>query len=139
MVAVFAISSFASSGWSTNLPDALKKAAKEKKYVLMDFTGSDWCPWCVKLDKEVFSKKEFKKYAKDNLVLVLVDFPRHKKIATKQKAANYALAEKYKVQGFPTVLLLDSKGKVVLRTGYKSGGPEKYVKQLQEAIEKQKK
>lgn len=139
LVTVLAISSFAASDWNTNLPDALKKAEKEKKYVLVDFSGSDWCGWCIKLDKEVFSKKEFKKYAKDNLILVLIDFPRNKKMSMKEKAANNALAQKYKVQGFPTVLLMDSKGKVILTTGYKPGGPEKYIEHLKEAIEKQKK
>lgn len=138
LLALLAITSFAGAKWSTNLPEALKKAEKEKKYVLVDFSGSDWCGWCIRLEREVFNKAAFKKYAKENLVLVLVDFPRRKKMSTKEKAANSALAQKYKVRGFPTVLLMDAKGKVILKTGYKRGGPEKYVEHLKAAIAKQK-
>ena len=72
----FTASAFAGGeGWSDNYAKALAQAKAEKKLVLVDFTGSDWCGWCIKLDKEVFSKPEFKTYAKENLVLVELDFP----------------------------------------------------------------
>jgi protein disulfide-isomerase len=79
--------SAADNGWLTNLDDALKIAEKDNKVILMDFSGSDWCGWCIKLDKEVFSQAAFKDYAKDNLVLVLVDFPRKKELPAAEKAA----------------------------------------------------
>ncbi len=132
----FALSTFAAEGWKTDLPAALKEAKKDKKAVLVDFSGSDWCGWCIRLDKEVFSKPEFKKFAKEKLVLVLIDFPRGKKQSNELKIANQKLAQKYKVMGFPTVLLLDANGKTLLTTGYKSGGPKKYIEHLEAAMKK---
>src|SRR5205814_4270434 len=85
--------------WMTDLPKAQAKAKSEKKLVMLDFTGSDWCGWCIKLNKEVFSKPEFEEYAKKNLVLVEVDFPRHKELTEEQKKANESLQEKYRIQG----------------------------------------
>ena len=70
VAAVTSSAAFAAAGWEDNYEKAMAKAKAEKKMVLLDFTGSDWCGWCIKLDKEVFSKKEFKDYAKENLVLV---------------------------------------------------------------------
>src|SRR5881628_3741355 len=80
--------------WLTDLPKAQAKAKEEKKLVMLDFTGSDWCGWCIKLHKEVFSKPEFAEYAKDNLVLVEVDFPRAKTQTEELKKANQSLQEK---------------------------------------------
>src|SRR5678816_1583667 len=92
--------------WLTDLPKAQAQAKKESKLVMLDFTGSDWCGWCIKLHKEVFSKPEFAKYAKENLVLVEVDFPRRKQQSEKKKKANQALQEKYKIEGYPTIIVL---------------------------------
>ena len=128
-----------SKEWGTDYEAALRKAKEENKHVLLDFSGSDWCGWCIKLDEEVFSKKPFKDYAATDLVLVLVDFPRGKKQSDELKKQNEKLAEKYRIRGFPTVILLDSEGKLVGRTGYQQGGPEKYVKHLQELVGKGKK
>src|SRR4030095_1895326 len=91
--------------WMTDMAAAQKKAKDEKKLVLMDFTGSDWCGWCIKLNKEVFSTKEFAEYAKKKLVLVEVDLPRHKKLSAAQTKANEALSGKYDIEGFPTIVL----------------------------------
>lgn len=121
------ISVFASAGWMTDMDAAMKLSAKTGKPILADFSGSDWCGWCVKLDREVFSQKVFKDFAKKNLILVLLDFPRRKPIAAKLKKQNAALAAKYGIRGYPTVLLLDSKGKVIVKTGYRRGGPQKYI------------
>jgi thioredoxin-related protein len=126
---------YATDGWETDFEKASAKAKAEGKYMLLDFSGSDWCGWCIKLDKEVFSKEAFKAYAKDNLVLVLADFPRDK---SKQSAAvqkqNDALAKTYGVQGFPTVYILDSSAKPVAKTGYQAGGPEAYVEHVKKLI-----
>lgn len=120
--------------WLTAMPDAQKAAAERKVPILVDFSGSDWCGWCVKLDKEVFSKDEFQKFAKDKLVLLLIDFPRRKALPAEQSKANKELAARYGVQGFPTVLLLDAAGNELARTGYRPGGASVYVKHLEELL-----
>jgi len=114
----------------TDFDAAKAKAKAEDKPMLVDFTGSDWCGWCIKLDKEVFSKAAFKDYASENLILVEIDFPKSKKQSAELKAQNEALAEKYGIRGFPTILVMDGEGKVMERTGYRRGGPEKYVEHL---------
>lgn len=119
------------ANWQTDLPKAQAQAAKEKKLVLMDFTGSDWCGWCIKLNKEVFSQPDFQSYAKDNLVLVEVDFPQRKKLSAEQKKANDALAKKYKIQGYPTIIVLDSQGKQLGELGYQPGGPKAFIASLE--------
>jgi len=113
--------------WQTDYAAALKQAAAENKYVLVDFSGSDWCGWCIKLDREVFSQKEFIDYAQANLICVLLDFPRGKELPKAQKDANQALLDQYQVQGFPTVLILNPEGKLVKQTGYQPGGAANYV------------
>jgi protein disulfide-isomerase len=132
-----AMTSFAGL-WTENFDEALAQAKESGKYVLVDFTGSDWCGWCKKLDKEVFGKKEFKEYAEQNLVCVLIDFPRQKPQSNKQKEANQALMEKYAVQGFPTILLFSPQGDVAATTGYEPGGAEAYIKHLQGLIDQHK-
>ncbi len=124
--------------WEDNYEKASAEAKKSGKYMLLDFSGSDWCGWCIKLDKEVFSQKAFKKFAEENLVLVLLDFPHQKPQSKKLEKQNKALAEQYGVKGFPTVILLDSEGKLVGRTGYKEGGPDPYVEHLKKMIEDHK-
>jgi thioredoxin-related protein len=103
--------SAAEGQWMTDFGKAQEKAKKEKKMVLVDFTGSDWCPPCKALHKNVLSSEEFVNYAKDNLVLVEVDFPRSKPQSNEQKAANKELASKHKIEGYPTVIVFDSNGK----------------------------
>jgi thiol-disulfide isomerase/thioredoxin len=111
MVAFFAMSLFASAvtpGWVTDLDKAKELAKKEKKNVLVQFTGSDFCPPCMMMHKEVFSQEEFTKKASEKFILVELDFPKKdKELADKNKP----YAEEYKVEGFPTVILLDSEGK----------------------------
>ncbi len=126
----------ASEGWLTDFEQAKKAAAEQKRPILLDFTGSDWCGWCIKLDKEVFSQKEFKDYAKDNLVLFMADFPRGKELPPAEKQQNESLMQKYKARGFPTILLLDAAGEVIATTGYRPGGAAEYVKHLQELLKK---
>ena len=120
--------------WDDDFAKAKAEAAEKGRPILIDFTGSDWCSWCIKLDKEVFSKSEFKKYARANLVLFVADFPRGKKVSKKTAAQNAELRDKYGVQGYPTVVLVDAEGTVIARTGYQEGGAEAYVKHLQELL-----
>ena len=126
----------AASGWDDDYDKALAKAKAEKKMVLLDFTGSDWCGWCIKLDKEVFSKKEFKDYAKDNLVLVEVDFPQGKRQTKKLKEQNEKLKNEHSVQGFPTIIVLNPEGQKVGQLGYMPGGPEAFLAKLKELQDK---
>jgi thioredoxin-related protein len=116
--------------WQNNLEKALQQARQENKAVLVNFTGSDWCIWCKRLNEEVFSKKEFETYAKKNLILVKLDFPRNIEQSTETKLYNNNLAQRFGVQGFPTILLFNSSGKLVLTTGYQPGGPASYVNHL---------
>jgi protein disulfide-isomerase len=116
--------------WMTDLPKAQAQAKTDKKLVMLDFTGSDWCGWCIKLNKEVFSTPEFAEYAKKNLVLVEVDFPRGKKQSDDQKKANEALQEKYKIEGYPTIIVLNAEGKQVGQLGYMQGGPKAFIAEL---------
>jgi len=125
-----ATASAAELPWMTDLPKAQAQAKTDKKLVMLDFTGSDWCGWCIKLNKEVFSTPEFAEYAKKNLVLVEVDFPRAKKQSTEQKKANEGLQQKYKIEGYPTIIVLNSEGKQVGQLGYMPGGPKAFIAEL---------
>ena len=138
--ALFISTSVAQTGraedvWQTDFEKAKAQAAASDKYMLLDFTGSDWCSWCIKLDKEVFDKEAFKTYAKDNLVCVKLDFPSKKKLDAKLQSQNEKLAKQFKVRGYPTVLILSPKGELVEKTGSQKGGPEKYVKHLKGIVE----
>lgn len=126
---------FAADGWMTDFEKAKAKAKAENKHVLIDFSGSDWCGWCIKLDKEVFSQKPFQEYAKDNLVLMLADFPNDKsKLSEEVQKQNDQLKKEFSISGFPTVFLLSPDGKTVAKTGYQAGGPEKYVEHIKQLI-----
>ncbi len=113
----------AADNWGTDLPAALKQAAAVQGYVLLDFTGSDWCGACVQLQKDVLHTPAFAQYAQQHkLVLVEVDLPRGPRISDELKATNQALAKKYKIQGYPTILLLTPEGYVIGGfIGYKQG------------------
>jgi thioredoxin-related protein len=124
----------AGEGWMTDFEAAKAKAAAENKPLLVDFSGSDWCGWCIKLNKEVFSQTAFQEYADDTLVLVELDFPRSKPQPAELKAQNEALARQYGIRGFPTVLVLSPDGKLIERTGYQRGGAEAYVAHIQSIL-----
>lgn len=95
-------------GWTSNYEEAFKTAKKENKMVLLEFTGSDWCPPCIAMRKNVFSKKEFVEAASKKYVLVELDYPRKdKELAEK----NEKYSEKYSIDAFPTVVLVDADGK----------------------------
>lgn len=125
----------AGDAWMTDFDVAKTVAAKEGKDVLVDFSGSDWCGWCIKLDSEVFSKEEFISAARKDFVLVVLDFPRKPenkaKIPAAQQKRNSELKDEMGVRGFPSVFLTDAAGVVYAQTGYQPGGPENYLKHLQ--------
>ncbi len=125
--------------WLTDLSKALALAKAEKKWVLLDFTGSDWCPPCKALHKNVLTSKEFTDYAGTNLVLVLVDFPNSLPQSDELKQANAALKEKYKIEGFPTVIVLDGDGKLLdKQLGYSGDKPAQFIANLEKLKNKTK-
>lgn len=120
--------------WLTDYEAAKALAAESGKPILMDFTGSDWCGWCIRLKKEVFSQPAFLQYASENLVLLMLDFPSQKPQSDDLKAQNQALAEQFDIKGYPTIILADAEGNEIARTGYQRGGAEKYVEHLKELL-----
>jgi thioredoxin-related protein len=110
----------AAEAWGTDYAAAQTQAKKDGKVILIDFTGSDWCSWCVKIDKEIFAKTDFKTFSAKNLLLVELDFPQGKQLSAALKAQNDSLGRQFKVDGYPTLVLLDPAGKEVGRwVGFK--------------------
>lgn len=135
-LAITSLYAFASEGWMTDFEAAKALAKKEGKSLLVDFTGSDWCGWCIKLDEEVFSQDAFKKGSSD-YVLVSIDFPNDKsRQSAELQKQNKKLQTTYKVQGFPAIILMDDQGRPFAATGYQHGGPKKYLKHLKELSKK---
>jgi len=122
--------------WHSTIEEAVEVANKENKPILVQFSGSDWCKWCIKLNNEVFFTKGFADYAKDNLVLVNLDFPQALPQTDAVKNYNRTQMRKYGVRGFPTVLLMDKNANVVLQTGYQPGGPSAYIQHIKAAYGK---
>lgn len=117
--------------WSTDFSQTLAQARADNKMVLLHFTGSDWCPWCIKFDHEVLDTDQFAAYAQNKLELVLVDFPRSKPQDDALKEANQALAKKYNVDGYPTFVLVNNAGNELGRqVGYRGGGPAAFISEL---------
>jgi protein disulfide-isomerase len=120
----------AGDSWQTDYPHAIAQAAESKKTVLLNFTGSDWCVWCHRLRDEVFTQKPFLDFAGENLVLVELDFPRKTSQAATQKAQNEKLAAQFHVTSYPTIVVVDSSGRELGRTGYMYGGAKTFVREL---------
>jgi len=126
---------YAGADWETDFAYAKALAKEQGRFILLDFTGSDWCPPCIQLEKNVFQKAAFQEYARNNLVLVTVDFPRGRKLDEALAEQNKALARKYEVPGFPTVVILNPSGEEVGRhVGYRPGGVQSYLEFLESVI-----
>ena len=122
-------------GFTDNLDEALKSAKANKRYVVAVFSGSDWCGWCKKLEKEILSTETFRKGAVGRYELVYIDNPRNQDLLSEHgKENNRKLTSKYDIHGFPTVLILDADGKKVAEMGYDAGGPEKYLEKIEEEV-----
>jgi|GEM_PF-2105223 len=135
--ALLALGTLASADeWLTDYAKALALAKSTNKPVLIDFTGSDWCGWCIKLDKEVFSLQGFKSYAAQKLVLLKVDFPHGKALPEAEKAQNEKLSSQFGIQGFPTVVVLKPDGSKAGELGYTPGGPQAFIKKLEKVLPK---
>lgn len=116
--------------WLTDFQKAQAQAKSNRKLLLVDFTGSDWCIWCKKLHAEVFTKPEFEAYANEHLVLLTIDFPRRKELPAELRKQNEELAQKYRIEGFPTIVVLNGDGKQIGELGYQPGGADAFVQEL---------
>ncbi|PYI75129.1 MAG: hypothetical protein DMF04_11105 [Verrucomicrobia bacterium] len=133
---IFVSASFAPAevNWLTDYAAAKAKAKSDNKFVLLEFTGSDWCGYCKRMQAEVFSKPEFQQYAAKNLILVELDFPRSKPQSDAVKTQNMKLASEYEIEGFPTLIVLSPDGKRVANFfGYMEGGPEAFIAAVEKA------
>lgn len=129
---LFAPFARAESGWLNDYKKAQQEATATHKFLLLDFTGSDWCGWCRKFAKEIWSQPQFKDYARENLVLLEVDFPRSKPQSVELRKQNQELAQQYEVQGFPTIVVLNGNGQKIWQyDGYFPGGPDAFIAQLE--------
>jgi protein disulfide-isomerase len=124
--------------WLTSLPQAISQAQSENKLILMDFTGSDWCHFCVKLKDEIFDTPEFKAWAGSNVVLLELDYPKRSQLPPQIQQQNQMLKSRYSISSYPTVILADVEGNVKAKMGYQNGqSPAQWVQmaeaRLQEA------
>lgn len=117
--------------WNGDLNAALTRASSEKKFILLNFSGSDWCGPCIRMHREIFDTDAFRKLATEKLILVQADFPRQKKNqpTSEQIVRNEAMAEKYNPNGiFPLTLLIDANGKVLMSwEGFYKEGPASFA------------
>ena len=143
VVLLLSLSVFAQkTEWLTDYNKAAKLAKRKHKPILANFTGSDWCGWCKRLDKEVFSTPEFAKWAKKNVILLKLDFPRRTKLNPELKKQNYALQRAFGVRGYPTIWLFNpGKGEnpkkdmePLGKIGYVSGGFKKWVASIKKYL-----
>ncbi|MBF4514926.1 thioredoxin family protein [Flavobacterium sp. ANB] len=138
LIALFIVGAFASQAqelkWYTDVKEAITVSNKENKPMLMFFTGSDWCGWCIRLQNEVLKTTEFQKWATDNVILVELDYPRRTPQTPEIKSQNNELQQAFGIQGFPTVFFTSAEskdGKINFKglgqTGYVAGGPSAWL------------
>ncbi|OXA92865.1 thioredoxin family protein [Flavobacterium hercynium] len=138
LIALFLVGAFTVEAqelkWYTDVKEAVTVSNKEKKPMLLFFTGSDWCGWCIRLQNEVLKTEEFKKWASGNVVLVELDYPRRTAQTPELKNQNSELQQAFGIQGFPTIYFTSAEskdGKVNFKglgqTGYVAGGPSAWL------------
>lgn len=137
MIIVFAVKANAAA-WETDFAKASQQAQKSGLYMLLYFSGSDWCHWCQKIDGEFFSSDVFKEFAGKNLICVTVDFPRYKTVEKEIKEQNDALVKKYNVHGYPKVIILSPEGELAGQTGYSKIDAKEFVGSLKKMIDEDK-
>lgn len=129
--------SWGAGQWHTSWDAAAAESRSSGKPILINFTGSDWCGWCIRLKKEVFDTDAFQSWAGSKVVLLEIDFPRRKAQAPSAKAANQQLAKKFGVQGYPSIFFSDAQGKKLGdRLGYMEGGPGAWTRQAEQMMRK---
>jgi len=131
--------------WHTDVKEAIAVSNKEKKPLLLFFTGSDWCGWCIRLQNEVLKTPEFSKWAQDNVVLVELDYPRRTAQTPELKNQNAELQQAFGIQGFPTIYFTSAEnkeGKVNFmglgQTGYVAGGPSAWLTVAEQIVHPKK-
>ena len=133
-------------GWEVDLNKAIAMSKKTGKPILANFTGTDWCGWCIRLRREVFDKPEFTAWAAENVILLEVDFPRRTKLPEAIAKQNRELQQIFRVQGYPTLwvfnVVTDPTTKAqqiegVAKTGYVAGGPNAWIRDLQTKMKQQ--
>jgi protein disulfide-isomerase len=118
--------------WETDFGAALDQAKARKCHILVLYTGSDWCPWCKKMDEEVYSQPEFARYSHEKFVLLKLDHLRHSPLSDAAKAQNDDMLERYHVKGYPNAVIVDMYGNALGRfTGYYQGGPSRFIHMIQ--------
>jgi len=127
-----AFAEYPPQGWTDSITEGIAQAEREGKMLLLDFTGSDWCVWCEKLDSEVWNTPEFKAWSGENLVKVFLDYPQSINLSEDQLRQNQLLKQYFGIKGYPTIFLLDSNLTPLLQTGYHEGGPGEYIRHLKE-------
>lgn len=137
LLTVFTVGLFAQGlQWQQDYDEALRLSKESGKPVFAFFTGSDWCGWCIKLDREILSKRDMVKYLNDNFILFKADFPRSNPPPKEVMAKNRELMAKYGVRGYPTIIITDASGKAMGKTGYMKGGPAAMKRTLDRYIKK---
>lgn len=123
--------------WITDFQEGVNQARSTSKPLLVLFTGSDWCSWCIKLENEILNRPEFAEIAKNKFIFVKLDFPLNTKLPHDIAEKNKKLQVTYNVTGFPTIVLLDPSQRVIGTVGYRAGGPKAYAQYLLKVIQDQ--
>jgi thioredoxin-related protein len=121
------VAAVSAADWTVGWQAATAQAEQTHRPILMNFTGSDWCPWCQRLDQEVFKTPAFAAWASTHVVLLTVDFPRATSLPATQARENDQLAARFHVDGFPTIVLVDATGVERGRLGYQPGGATAWI------------
>lgn len=125
--------------FTQDLERAKADAVASGRNLLLDFTGSDWCIWCQRLDGEVFQVEPFAQQVTQQFVPVTLDYPRDtSRVPEEFRARNEELRQRYGIRGYPTIILADAAGRPFAATGYREGGPEAYLKHLDELLQHKK-
>jgi len=124
-------------GWNEDFAASSETAKKDGKLLLIAFSGSDWCGWCVKMEREIYSDRKFITEAKKKFVLVMIDSPQNQDILSKlAKKQNPELVKKFGIRGYPSTIIARPDGEVVKRFGgYQRGGIEAFLKSLNEVAD----
>ena len=127
---------FAAEGWIADMDAAKKQAAEQKKDLMIEFTGSDWCGFCIKMEQNAFGVPSFGDFLNKNFVLFKADFPSRKQIPEDIRKQNSQLSKKYAIPGYPTVVIISPDGKELTRTGFIRGDVNDYLKHYQDILNK---
>jgi protein disulfide-isomerase len=121
--------------WLTDFDEAKAKASAESKPIFLYFTGSDWCPWCKQMDEQILSTPEFQQVLANKIIFVKIDFPRKKILHQKEIGQNERLATEYNINGFPTVILLDSHEQQIAMLHYNGGDGASFAIMINKMLE----